>query len=135
MNLSTILKLLGIKITPEQIAQLEIVIPQIPARAVEIIKFINQTAASMDARLSAVETRQGMILQKLDFLQAGMRDMQDTLDVLVVQTNTDGIMRPAGMGSMGKLLEMGKLEEIPSVYVNDIPEVQSESNGTDRSAD
>lgn len=121
--ITAILKALGIKITPEQAAQLEVVIPQIPARAAEVIQLVNVTAGEMIRRIDSIEQRQIMILNRIEMLQSTVRDSQDILDVLVVQTSSDSSTRAAGMGGAGRLLVMGEVDKLPAEYVNDIPEV------------
>ena len=123
--------MLGVKITPEQVAALEKIIPQIPARAVEIIQFVNATAAQMDMRLKAVEELQQLTLRKLELLTVLIQDAQVTLDVLVVQTTTDDIVRTAGSGATGRLLEIHR-EQLPERLEESINEPSESGAGTAR---
>jgi DNA repair exonuclease SbcCD nuclease subunit len=53
MNLGMILKMLGVKVAPEQLAQLEAIIPQIPAKISEVIAYLNGAIKNFDDRLRA----------------------------------------------------------------------------------
>jgi hypothetical protein len=105
MNLTAILRVLGVKITPEQIAQLEVIIPQIPARSKAIIEAVNQMIERNDAKMDAIVQQQQAIRAKFDFMSQALLDIQNCLDVIVAQTNDD-VVRSAGAGGTGKLLEM-----------------------------
>jgi hypothetical protein len=105
MNLTAILRVLGVKITPEQIAQLEAIIPQIPARSKAIIEAVNQMIERNDAKMDAIVQQQQAIRAKFDFMSQALLDIQSCLDVIVAQTNDD-VVRSAGAGGTGKLLEM-----------------------------
>ena len=108
INLSTILKVLGVKITPEQVAQLEVAIPQIPQRAVQIIEHVNGMVARMDKRFQDLHNEVIKLRQKNEFLLVSIQDIQTTLDVIVVQTLGDDVIRTAGGGATGRLLEMSR---------------------------
>jgi hypothetical protein len=78
-GLSMVLKGLGINFKPEHVATIEALIPQIPAKAVEIVTTVNTFLQAMDARQKEVESRlieltaligkQQEALQSLCFIQ------------------------------------------------------------------
>jgi hypothetical protein len=72
MTLSTILKVLGVKITPEQVAELELVIPQIPSRAAQLINYVNNSVGDVSMKLSG-------IMEAQIALQRANQDFQDLL--------------------------------------------------------
>jgi hypothetical protein len=53
-GLQMMLKALGIGITPEQVAQLEIVLPQIPGKAAELITIFNAKIKLYDAAFQSI---------------------------------------------------------------------------------
>lgn len=55
-GLIMMLKALGVEITPEQIAMIQAIIPQIPGKINEAAEIINRTLQNFDARLRAIET-------------------------------------------------------------------------------
>ncbi len=55
MNLGLLLKMLGVKVTPEQIAMIEAIIPQIPGRIQQAVTVINGSLQNFDQRLKAIE--------------------------------------------------------------------------------
>ena len=86
MNLSFIMRALGIKITPEQCAQIEAIIPQIPAKIQEIVIAVNGSLRNFDERLKIIEATQRVIVEVLC-------DVRRKLD------DSDGDnARPAGRG-------------------------------------
>jgi hypothetical protein len=56
-GVTTLLKSLGVNVTDEHIKQLEILLPQLPAKAQEVIKFNVEKWQQMDARLAQLEHR------------------------------------------------------------------------------
>jgi hypothetical protein len=99
MNLGLLLKMLGVKIAPEQIAQIEALLPQLPGKLQEIIGVVNSSLQNVDHRLRAIEaqimllntaiTAQNEFLIKLVEVQNGGRPYGDN----------DGDARPAGIGA------------------------------------
>jgi hypothetical protein len=75
MNLAFVLKALGIKIAPEQISMIEAVIPQLPAKAVEVVGVVNRALVNFDQRLAALEENQRNLmmvcLQLLEVINVG----------------------------------------------------------------
>ena len=57
MKISPILKMLGVNVPEEALKQIEIIIPQIPARLAEAVQAINGVIRQTDERLHALETR------------------------------------------------------------------------------
>jgi hypothetical protein len=55
MNLGAILKMLGVKISPETLAQIEALIPQVPAKANELISANMAAIKNFDERLRTLE--------------------------------------------------------------------------------
>lgn len=104
MNLATILKFLGVKVTSEQIAQLEIVIPQIPARAVEIIKYVNLSVSNFESRLGVLEQGQNRIIHGQELLLLSLKKLEERGDNV----------RDAGVGANQDLLEAGEFDQFPS---------------------
>ena len=62
MNFGLIAKMLGLKLTPEQIAQVDAIVPQIPGKLQECVALIN----TFDARLKALSDGQAKILEVLN---------------------------------------------------------------------
>ena len=90
MDLGTILKVLGVKIPPETIKQIEAMAPQIPGRVVQAIAVIN----SFDARL------------------ARMEEALERIEVYV--GSSDDINRPAGVGATQRALAAGEFGPVPT---------------------
>lgn len=103
--LAMILKMLKVNITPEQIAQLEAIIPQIPGRAVEIIQYVNNTANDLTLRMGNLERNQ--VINRSILL-----GIADGVEKLVSELSGEGT-RPAGVGSTQRLLENGELNKLP----------------------
>ena len=82
MNLSAILKMLGVRITPEQTVMIETIIPQIPAKAMAIIQAVNDF---------------GERQKRLEENQAEMRRMLFTI-LEELSGKYSGDTRPAGIG-------------------------------------
>jgi hypothetical protein len=57
MKLSPILKMLGVNVPEEALKQIEVIIPQIPARLAEAVQTINGVIQRTDERLAAIEDR------------------------------------------------------------------------------
>ena len=57
MKLSPILKMLGVNVPEEALKQIEVIIPQIPARLAEAVQTINGVIQRTDERLTAIEDR------------------------------------------------------------------------------
>ena len=94
MNIATILKVLGIKIPPETAAQIEAIIPQIPAKVQGVLVLVNSAVQNFDARLAAIE--------------ANLIRVRDTqLIILEVLENGSGDTRPAGAGANQRAIESG----------------------------
>lgn len=68
----TILRGLGIKMTDEQIAMLEVMLPQIPAKAAELITVVNFELQRNDRRLRVIEDKLNVILDKLEAASHGI---------------------------------------------------------------
>jgi hypothetical protein len=64
--IAMLLKSLGIKASEQDIKNLEVLIPQIPGKAVEIISQVNAACRNFDERLHALETRQNYIILLLE---------------------------------------------------------------------
>ncbi len=65
VSISPILKMLGIKVSEQDIANVEALIPQIPAKASEIVIFVNNAVTNFHERLVALEKGQQEILKEL----------------------------------------------------------------------
>jgi len=66
LNLSTIAKMLGVNISPEDIAKVEAIIPQIPGRAVEVINTVNAAVVNYHERMVTLEKAHQQMGEKLD---------------------------------------------------------------------
>lgn len=55
MNITSILKILGVKIPPDKLAQIEALLPQIPEKANQIVSSVNHALRTSDQRLTAIE--------------------------------------------------------------------------------
>jgi hypothetical protein len=87
MNLGAILKMLGIKIPPETVKQIEDLIPKIPGIVQQGIITINAALRRYDDRLARIERTQLQILEALH------------------ERNSNH--HPAGVGANGRALESG----------------------------
>ena len=58
-----VLKSLGIEITDEHRKQIEALIPQVPARAVQVIQSVNAAVAQMNANTAAIEAARNDIAE------------------------------------------------------------------------
>lgn len=65
VSINPILKMLGIKVSEQDIANIEQLIPQIPGKATEIVLFINNAVTNFHQRLQAIEVTQQEILKEL----------------------------------------------------------------------
>lgn len=92
MNLSLLLKALGVKITREQVAAIEAMIPQIPGKIQEVIGIINNSLQNFDSRLKILE--QQIELLRVEVRIYGSRDDSDD----------DGVTKPAGIGATQRTL-------------------------------
>ena len=81
MNLASILKMFGVKISPEQVKKLEEVIPRIPAIVAEVVCKVDSHIAHTDMRLMAIEAR-------LERIEHGLE-----------RNDSDGGILPAGTGA------------------------------------
>jgi len=88
--------MLGVKIPPETVAQIEAIVPQLPAKIQEIIGVVNSTLQNFDKRLKAIETAlaaQNELLVKL-------------LEVYNGRTDSGGDSAiPAGTGATQRIIE------------------------------
>lgn len=91
MSLALIMKALGVKIPPETLAQVERIIPQIPARANQAIQLINAAVQQADQRARALEAR--------------MQILEDKIDALVNLLVRDAVRRSAG--NSGRIADAG----------------------------
>jgi len=92
MNLGGILKMLGVKISPQTTAQIEAVIPQIPSIVQQGIATVNGAVQNFDQRLKALEA-------------ASKTNTELLLKILEVQNERDSDIRPAGTGATQRSLE------------------------------
>lgn len=107
MNLGLLLKMLGVKVTPEQIAAIEAIIPQIPGKIQQTINVINAALQNFDARLRALEQNQLIILKQLEDIRDGGRNNSDD----------GGDIRPAGIGATERAIGgIGREFDIGSGY-------------------
>lgn len=74
MNLGTVLKMLGVEISPTVLGQIEALIPQIPAKANELIAANMAAIKQFDDRLRAIEATQQQLLGQQDFITRSLRD-------------------------------------------------------------
>ena len=74
MNLAIILKALGVKIAPESAAQIQALIPQIPGKVNELIKYNVDAVKRLDERLEGIERRQHLIMDALNQIKEQLSD-------------------------------------------------------------
>jgi len=86
MNLASILKMFGVKISPEQVKKLEELAPQIPAIVAEVVRKVDAHISHTDMRLSAIEGR-------LERIEHGIE-----------RNDSDGGIIPAGIGATERAL-------------------------------
>jgi len=91
MNLSAILKMFGVKISPEQVKKLEELIPQIPGIVAEVVCKVDAHIAHTDMRLMAIESR----LERIE-------------DGIERNNGDDDYIRPAGSGATERALGRGE---------------------------
>src|SRR5271154_1977461 len=84
-GVSMLLKSLGVNITDEDIKKLEILVPQLPAKAQEVIKFNISKWTEMDARLEKIQKSQEHDRLTL----AAICEHQLKLEELINATRTD----------------------------------------------
>lgn len=60
-----LLKSFGLEITDQQIAELNAVLPQLPAKVNEVVHVINASLQNFDQRLRVIELQQAAILEVL----------------------------------------------------------------------
>ena len=105
MNLGLLLKMLGVKVTPEQIAAIEAIIPQIPGKIQQTINVINAALQNFDERLQILEDRQ---LKHRDWLENRLMILEYRLLEEYAGRN-DGDegsdIRPAGIGATQRAIE------------------------------
>lgn len=79
MNLGTILKMLGIKLPPDKLAQIEAMLPQVPAKINEVLKANQAAIVRYDEKLDGIERRQLIILDRLALIQKELADGRRTI--------------------------------------------------------
>jgi hypothetical protein len=94
MNLGTILNMLGVKVPPDTIKKIEEFIPQVPAKANQLIGAVNGTLQNFDARLVKLE-------RLLVVVEAQQREIME-----VIKKNDPDA---AGIGHTQLALERGEL--------------------------
>ncbi len=82
MNLGLLLKMLGVKVTPEQVAMIEAIIPQVPGKIQQIVAVVNGSLQNFDMRLRALEENQRALMticiRLLEVINAGSGSSSDT---------------------------------------------------------
>ena len=103
MNLAFILKSFGVKITSEQVAAIEALIPQIPGKIQQTIEVINAALANFDQRLKALEQDQNDTMDYLcrEFARVleGQWDIIKQVEDSHGRNDSDGDTRSAGIGA------------------------------------
>jgi hypothetical protein len=93
MNFGALLKMLGIKVPPETVAQIEVILPQLPAKIQGVIGLVNLAVQNFDARLRSMEQSQAaqlaILVKILEEFENGRND-------------SDSEFRPAGTGLNGR---------------------------------
>lgn len=87
MRISPVLKMLGISVPEEALKQIEIIIPQIPARLSQAVEVVNSTIRQADERMSALEkcmisleADNLALLEKFSGLAALLIEIKEQLD-------------------------------------------------------
>ena len=90
MKLDLILKMLGVKVAPETVAQIEAVLPQLPSKIQEVIAMVNTAIQQGDKRLWILEEQMKLIRVSQEIILEA---------VLNGRTDSGGDTRPAGIGA------------------------------------
>lgn len=97
-TLGVILKTLGVKVPDEAVRQLEIIIPQVPARLREAIEVVNATITKVDERMKALEGKIELrsiqhqaIMELLIEIREEQRNGRNERDVQRQPANGDGL--------------------------------------------
>lgn len=67
-GLNMLLGALGIKVPPETVAQIEMMLPQVPGILMNSVKVVNETLANLNARQLAVEERLQQLTEAVERL-------------------------------------------------------------------
>lgn len=74
--IAQILKALGIKLSPEAAAKLQAMLPQIPEKVNELIKYNVDAVKRLDEKLEGIERRQHLIMDSLNQIKEQLHDGQ-----------------------------------------------------------
>lgn len=85
MNLGTILKMLGIKLPPDKLAQIEAMLPQIPGKVNEIITANAAAIKRYDEKLEGIERRQHLIMDSLNTIREELSNARRNSDIVARQ--------------------------------------------------
>jgi len=76
MNLSAILKMLGIRVSEEDLEKLQALLPQIPGIVNNVINHINAVTTNFDGRIKNLESYVVLLDRKLDLILGALRNEQ-----------------------------------------------------------
>lgn len=96
MNLGGLFRMLGVSVPPETVAQIEVILPQLPAKIQGVIGLVNAAVQNFDQRLERIEANQVMILGQLQHIQEDLNNGR---------SDSDSDFRPAGAGATQRELE------------------------------
>ena len=80
-NLGVIMKAVGVKIAPDKLAQIEAMIPQIPAKVNELINFNAAAVRRYDEKLEEIHQKQILLAGQLNQIKEMIADGQRSRDL------------------------------------------------------
>jgi hypothetical protein len=86
-GLAMMLKAFGVNVSPEHIAAVEVLIPQIPAKLQEAVSYINGNITRFDLRMKALESAHDASLQLLEDIRKELHGIADS-------SGTKSVSRP-----------------------------------------
>ena len=108
MKLDLILKMLGVKVAPETVAQIEAVLPQLPSKIQGVIALVNAAVQNFDERIKDIEFNQRSAYEEMqrrdriltDWLEGRLNGLESQLGRIEDgRTDSGGDTRPAGTGA------------------------------------
>lgn len=74
MSLSPILKMLGVNVSAQDIANIEALIPQVPGKVSEVLVFLNTAVTNFHQRLTMLESSNAKIESQLEAILQELRN-------------------------------------------------------------
>lgn len=79
-GLGMILKSLGVKVTEENVHQIEHIIPQVPAKIQEVIAFLNERTSTFEARINSLEALTHAVRLQIEGLRKEQREQLEAIN-------------------------------------------------------